>query len=159
VDIVGWLFDQVPFLAALADNPLWLGLTFIVLTATVVAAGVPGTMLPISFSSGMLLGGWLGMAVVVVGALLGSHAFFIATRRWFATHVRQRWGERLKRFDNKLERHGFFYVLGLRLVGAPHFLVNAASALSPIRARSFALATAIGFTPAVALAATAGSAL
>ena len=32
-----------------------------------VLSGVPGVLLPLSFSSGVLLGGWLGMLVVVAG--------------------------------------------------------------------------------------------
>jgi uncharacterized membrane protein YdjX (TVP38/TMEM64 family) len=73
--------------------------------------------------------------------------------------VRARWGDRLRRFDGELHRRGFFYVAGLRVVGVPHILVTAASALSPMRSRSFALATLLGFLPAVALASMAGSAV
>jgi uncharacterized membrane protein YdjX (TVP38/TMEM64 family) len=157
VDIVGWIFEQVPFLASLGDSEWLLGLAFLALTATLIALGVPGVLVPLAFSSGALLGGWLGMAVVVAGALIGSHAFFVATRKWLAARVRTRWGERLHRFDREIGRRGFFYVAGLRVAGVPHFLVTAASALSPIRARSFALATLLGFLPAIALAAMAGS--
>ena len=157
MDIVGWIFEQGPFLASLLESEWMLGLAFVAVTATLIACGVPGVLVPLSFSSGALLGGWLGMAVVVAGALLGSHAFFMATRRWLASHVRTRWGERLHRFDGEIRRRGFLYVTGLRLAGVPHFLVTAASALSPIRPRSFALATLLGFLPAIALSAMAGS--
>jgi len=159
VDVVGWLFEQVPFLAALAGSEVLLGLLFLALTATLVAMGVPGVLVPISFSSGALLGGWTGSAVVIAGAVIGSHALFVATRRWLAARVRRRWGPRLARFDGEMAGRGFFYLLGLRLVGAPHMLVTASSALSAIRQRHFALATTLGFLPAIALAAMAGSAI
>lgn len=157
MDIVGWLFEQVPFLASLLANELWLGLALVALTATLIASGVPGVLVPLSFSSGALLGGWIGMAVVVAGAVLGSQAFFLVTRRWLAARVRRRWGDRLEPFDRAIARRGFYYLLGLRLAGAPHMLVTASSALSAIRPRSFALATLLGFLPAIALAAMAGS--
>ena len=140
MDIIGWLFDQAPFLAPLMDSELLLGLTFVALTAA-------------------LLGGWLGMAVVVAGAVLGSQAFFVLTRRWLAARVRAKLGDRLHKFDRELGRRGIFYVIGLRLMGAPHFLVTAGSALSPLPARSFAFATLVGILPAIALASAAGSAL
>lgn len=159
VDILGWLFEQVPFLAALLASEWLLGLALLVLTATLVAFGVPGVLVPISFSSGALLGGWLGMLVVVAGAVLGSHAFFVATRRWLAARVRRRWGARIEQYDQHVSKRGFVYLLGLRLAGVPHVLVTAASALSAIRAPSFALATLLGFLPAIALAAMAGSAV
>jgi uncharacterized membrane protein YdjX (TVP38/TMEM64 family) len=159
VETTGWLFDALPFLASLAGSELWLGLAFLAVTATLVASGVPGVLVPLSFSSGALLGGWLGMLVVIAGAVLGSHIFFVATRRWFAARVRRRWGARIERFDQHVSRRGFFYLLGLRLTGVPHVLVTAASALSVIRACSFALATLLGFLPAITLAAMAGSAV
>ena len=154
-----WIFEQLPFLAALAGNELWLGLAFVTLTAALVGSGVPGVIVPLSFSSGALLGGWIGMLVVVAGAVLGSHALFVVTRRWLGARMRKRWGERLERFDRAISRRGFVYLLGLRLTGVPHLLVTGASALSAIRPRSFALATLLGFLPAIALAAIAGSAV
>lgn len=159
MDTLNWLFEQLPFLASLIGNELLLGLAFLTLTAAVMGFGVPGALIPLSFSSGALLGGWLGMAVVVVGALLGSQAFFVVTRRWLSVRIRKRWGGKLERFDRDLGRRGFVYLLGLRLLGVPHLLVTAASALSPIRARSFALATMLGLLPAITLAAMAGSAV
>lgn len=159
MDIVGWLFEQVPFLASLMGSEVLLGLLFLALTATLVAFGVPGVILPISFSSGAMLGGWLGMLVVVLGAVAGSHAFFLAARHWLAERVRKRWGSRIARFDGEISRRGFYYLLGLRLVGVPHLPVTAASALSSIRSRSFALATTLGFLPAITIAAMAGSAV
>ena len=159
MDIVGWLFEQVPFLAPLLASEWLLGLALLMLTATLIAFGVPGVLVPISFSSGALLGGWIGMLCVIAGAVIGTQVFFVATRRWFAARVRRRWGERLAKFDRSISKRGFFYLVGLRLAGVPHLLVSGASALSAIRARSFALATLLGFLPAIGLAAMAGSAI
>lgn len=159
VDILGWLLDLFPFAGSLLDSEWLLGLLLFALTVTVMGFGVPGVLLPISFSSGALLGEWEGMTVVGVGALLGSQAFFVVARRWLGGRIRRRWAERLRRFDHEIARRGFFYLLGLRLVGVPHLALTAASALSPIRAHSFALATLIGFLPAIGLAAMAGAAV
>lgn len=159
MDSASWLFDSVPFLASLVGSDVLLGLALLTLTAALIGSGVPGVLLPLSFSSGALLGGWLGMLVVIAGAVIGSHALFLATRRWLGARVRRRWGAKLERFDHAVGSRGFFYLLGLRLAGVPHVLVTASSALSAIRARSFALATLLGFLPAIALAAMAGSAV
>jgi uncharacterized membrane protein YdjX (TVP38/TMEM64 family) len=159
VDTTSWLFDSVPFLASLVGSDVLLGLALLTLTAALIGSGVPGVLLPLSFSSGALLGGWLGMLVVIAGAVIGSHALFLATRRWLGARVRRRWGAKLERFDHAVGKRGFFYLLGLRLIGVPHVLVTASSALSAIRARSFALATLLGFLPAIALSAMAGSAI
>ena len=159
MDIVGGFIEQVPLVAAIVGNEPLLALTLLTMTATLVALGVPGVLMPISFSSGALLGGWFGMLVVIAGAVLGSQALFVVTRRWLAARVRRRWGERIARFDRKMEQRGFYYLLGLRLVGAPHLLLTTSSALSAVPARSFLLATLFGLLPAITLAAMAGSAV
>ena len=159
MDIFGWVLEQVPWIASLAGSELLMALALLTLTATLVAFGVPGGLVPISFSSGALLGGWFGMLVVIAGAVLGSQVLFVATRRWLSDRFRRRWDARLARFDRNIEQRGFYYLLGLRLAGAPHVLVTASSALSAMRARSFVLATLLGFLPAIALAAMAGSAV
>jgi|SRR5690554_4628882 len=155
----GWIFDHLPFLATLLASELLLGAAFLALTASLIAFGVPGVLLPISFTSGALLGSWAGMAVVVTGAMLGSHALFLSTRIWLGAWMRKRGSHRLERLDQAIAKRGFVYLLGLRLVGAPHLLVTVSSALSAMRTRSFALATLLGFLPAVALAANAGAAI
>jgi len=159
VDLINSLTEQLPVVAALLGSDVLIGLAFLMLTAAVMASGTPGALLPISFSSGALLGGWLGMAVVIVGAMLGSQALFVVMRRWLAERLRRRWGERLAKFDGNIEKRGFYYLLGLRLVGAPHLLVTASCAVSAIRARSFVAATLLGLLPAITLAAMAGSAV
>ena len=155
----GWIFDHLPFLTSLVASEVLLGAVFLALTAGLIAFGVPGVLVPISFTSGALLGGWTGMAVVVAGAMLGSQALFLVTRVWLGAWTRKRWGHRLQRFDEAIAKRGFVYLLGLRLIGAPHLLVTASSALSAIRTRSFAFATLLGFLPAVALAASARAAI
>jgi uncharacterized membrane protein YdjX (TVP38/TMEM64 family) len=151
--------EDLSFLMSLAGNELILGLVFLAMTTTLIALSVPGVILPLSFSSGALLGGFEGAGVVIAGAVLGSQAFFFAGRRWLGPRIRAKHGPRLARFDHHLAQRGFVYLCTLRMVGVPHFLVTAAGALSPIGARTFALATGIGFAPAIALAATAGAAI
>jgi uncharacterized membrane protein YdjX (TVP38/TMEM64 family) len=141
------------------DSELALALAFLGMTAAIMALGVPYLLLPVSFSSGMLLGGRLGIAVMLLGTVLGSQALFTVARWWLAEPIRRRWGHRLQRFDGELRKRGFWYLVGLRMIGAPHLFVSTASALSPLRARQFALATLIGLTPAIALAVTAGTAV
>jgi uncharacterized membrane protein YdjX (TVP38/TMEM64 family) len=144
-------------LQALADSEVLLALLLCALTAALVACCVPGTIVPLSVSSGALLGGATGALVVTAGALLGSFALFLASRHVLRDRVKARWGPRLAKLESHLARRGFFYVVGLRLAGFPHFLVTAACALSPVRSRSFLAATALGFLPVILLTSTAGS--
>lgn len=150
--------ENLPLIAGLAGNEWLVGLVLFAVTAMLIGFSVPGVIIPLSFSSGALLGGWAGAAVVIGGAAIGSQAFFLAGRRWLGPVLRRKYGAKLVHFDHHLAQRGFVYLLGLRIAGAPHFLVTAAGALSPIGPKPFALATMLGFAPAIALAATAGAA-
>ena len=147
------------WLLLLAENELLLaGLVFAATTA-VIALWVPGLLLPIAASSGAVLDAWTATGVVSLGALAGSMVIFATTRRFAGDRVPAKIAAFLPRFEARFRSRGAWCVFGLRLVGAPHFLVSAGSALTPMPARSFALATLAGMAPAILLASLAGSAI
>lgn len=150
------LHDLVSSMAAIDGEALFAALVFVA-TAALIALCVPGILVPAAITSGAVLGPWGATAVVTLGALAGSQLFFIATRVLARDRMRARLGHRLEAFERRFAAHGALYVLGLRLIGAPHFMVTAGSALMPMRAASFAAATLLGLLPVVALAAAAGS--
>lgn len=142
---------------ALFASELLLAFVLAGLTATLVACCVPGTIVPLSVSSGALLGGWEGAGAVTLGALAGSFILFLASRHLLKDRLRARWGDKLANLERHVGKRGFLYVVGLRIVGAPHFLVTAGSALAGVRARPFMAATLLGFLPVIFLSANAGS--
>lgn len=146
-----------PLLTGLENELAVAGLFFLGTTA-LVALCVPGVLIPIAVSSGSLLG-WAALPVVALGALAGSQLLFLAVRHLLAARARARLGARLDGFERRFARYGLWYVVALRLCGAPHFAVTAASALLPLRPTAFAVATLAGFVPVIAMAAAAGSAL
>ena len=113
----------------------------------------------LAFTSSALVGPWPGVAVVGLGALAGSQILFTLVRHLFLDRVRGWLGRDIDRFEHKFASYGPWYVIGLRLVGAPHFLVTGASALMPIRPWIFAAATLLGLLPAIAIGAAAGAAM
>jgi uncharacterized membrane protein YdjX (TVP38/TMEM64 family) len=138
---------------------LLLGGLFFLATAALIALCIPGVLVPMALGSGALIGAWEASIAVALGAASGSLLFFLVARYFAAEKVRAKLGSRFEALQRKFEAHGLWYVIGLRVVGAPHFLVTAASALMPIRPSSFAAATFVGFLPAIVIAALAGSAI
>ncbi len=128
------------------------------LAASVVTFSIPGALTPTAFFSGVLLG-FGGILVVAMGAALGSHLLFLASRRWLSAIMHRRFGARLGGVRDHLERRGPIYVAGARLGGVPHLLITAGCAAAPISARNFAAASLLGMLPAITLAASAGSGL
>ena len=154
------MVDMLPdWLPMLAENRLLVAAVVFAATATVIALWVPGLLLPIAASSGALMNVWTATGVVSLGALAGSMVIFLTTRRLARDRVPARIAGFLERFEAKFRSRGAWVVFGLRLAGAPHFLVSAGSALMPMRASSFALATLAGMLPIIMMAAAAGSAI
>ena len=138
-------------LTAVLVAVLWL------VTTSLVAAGVPGVLIPATLATEALAGPVAATATVAMGAMGGSLLLFLAARRWGSPVIAPRLGTRLESFERRFAVHGMWYIVGLRLVGTPHMLVTVGSAMMPIRAPAFAAATLLGSLPAIALAAMAGS--
>ena len=154
------MLDILPdWLPMLAENQLLVAGAIFAITATVIALWVPGMLMPIAASSGALMNAWTATGVVSLGALAGSMIIFLTTRRFAQGRVPAKIAGFVEAFEARFRSRGAWLVFGLRLVGTPHFLVSAASALVPIRTSSFALATLAGLLPTVLMAALAGSAI
>jgi uncharacterized membrane protein YdjX (TVP38/TMEM64 family) len=158
LDLLWTLPDQLASLAAFLQDETSIALVLLGLTFLGVSFGVPGVILPLSLSSGALLGGTTGMLVVLAGVVLGSQALFLAARTLMRARVKARFKNKVEEFERYFSRHGVLYIVGLRLIGAPHFLVTSGCALTSVRADRFAAASLIGFLPVVAVAAAAGAA-
>ncbi len=151
--------DSLHAMLATPFGEVWVALGFFALAASVYASGVPGTLLPISFSSGALLGGALGMLAVGLGALIGSLVLYKLLERGSRGALRDKYARHLDRLDGWTARGGIFPLIALRLVGLPHLAVTAVCALASVGPRRYAIATALGVLPAIALSSIAGSAI
>ena len=129
----------------------------LLVTTSLVAAGIPGVLIPATLAAEAVAGPVAATATVSMAAMGGSLLLFMAARRWGSPVAASRLGSRLESFERRFMAHGIWYVIGLRLVGTPHMLVTVGSAMMPMRAPAFAAATLLGFLPAIALAAMAGS--
>jgi uncharacterized membrane protein YdjX (TVP38/TMEM64 family) len=123
------------------------------LVTTLTACSIPGVLLPMSLTGGLLLGPWLAVLTVATGAVTGSLFLFALTRRFGAERIRRRFGSRLAPLEARLTRFGPGAVIALRLVGAPGPLITAGAAITSMERTPFALATLAGLLPGVALAA------
>lgn len=144
-------------LAAMPEAMFLVPLALVALTAMMVGFSIPGTLPSLSFLSGMLMG-FGGIFVVALGALVGSHLLFLASRHFLRERMARRFGEQLAGVHEHLERKGPAYVACARLAGVPGLLVTSGCAAAPISARSFGTASLLGMMPAIVLAASAGSA-
>lgn len=123
-------------------------LGFVLVYGLVVAFSLPIAII-ITPLGGFLFGVWMGAALSVIGATLGSVAVFLAARSALRDLFRARAGATLARFEEGFRRDGFSYLLFLRLVPIfPFWLVNIVPALLGMRLGPYTLATLIGIIPA-----------
>ncbi len=130
VEGVGW---AAPLLFVF----VWAALTPALFSGTVLAA-----------AAGLLFGAGLGTVLGVVGATLGGLLSFWIARRCGAGAFAQVLPPRLKRIEERIAARPLRSLLLLRVMpGMPATWLNYAAGLTRIRARTFALASALGGAP------------
>jgi uncharacterized membrane protein YdjX (TVP38/TMEM64 family) len=121
---------------------VWAPIVFIFVYAIGVCLFVPGTLL--TGLGAAIFGAYWGFLYVWVGAMLGSStAFFIGRtlgRDFAATLV----GDKLKRYDDGIERNGFATVLYMRLVYFPFTPMNFGMGLTKVRFWDYFFGTGLG---------------
>jgi uncharacterized membrane protein YdjX (TVP38/TMEM64 family) len=117
-------------------------LVYMMIYAVGVCLFVPGTLL--TTLGAAIFGPYFGFLYVWLGAMIGSSlAFFIGRylgRDFAASLV----GDRLKKYDEAIERNGFATVLYLRLVYFPFTPMNFGMGLTKVRFRDYFSGTALG---------------
>ena len=120
----------------------WAPLLFMLLYAAGVCLFVPGTVL--GALGAIFFGAYWGFAYVWVGAMVGASAAFFIGRylgREFAAGLI---GDKLKKYDDAIERNGFAATLYLRLVYFPFTPMNFGMGLTKVRFRDYFFGTGLG---------------
>ncbi|MEL7318226.1 MAG: FAD-dependent oxidoreductase [Pseudomonadota bacterium] len=126
------------------ENPaLVLGGFFLIYVA-VTAASLPGAAI-MTLAAGALFGLVTGTILVSFASTLGATLAFLASRYVLRDTMESRFGDRLKRINEGLERDGAFYLFTLRMIPAvPFFVINLVFGLTRIKTWTFAWVSQIG---------------
>ncbi len=125
-------------------NPLGAALGFGALYIVATALSLPGATL-LTLFAGAIFGLWQGLLIASFASSIGATLAMLASRYVFRDSVRGRFGKRLKRIDDGIEREGGFYLFALRLVPVfPFFVINLAMGLTAIRAWTFYWVSQLG---------------
>jgi uncharacterized membrane protein YdjX (TVP38/TMEM64 family) len=121
---------------------------YVALYIAVVALSLPvGVYL--TLAGGILFGALIGGAAAVVGASVGAICIFLIARSAFGERVAERAGPLAEKLAENFRADAFSYLLFLRLVPIfPFWVVNLVAALTGMRLKTFAAATALGVVPA-----------
>ena len=131
----------------IAAHKLVAVLAYIGLYIAVAALSIPaGAWLTIT--GGFLFGTIVGALATIVGATVGATILFLIAQSAAGEYLARRAGARVAKFAAGFRADAFNYLLFLRLVPVPFWLVNLVPALLGVRLRTFVAATALGIIPA-----------
>jgi uncharacterized membrane protein YdjX (TVP38/TMEM64 family) len=130
---LGHFLDNAGFLAPLA---------FMIVYAVGVCLFLPGTLL--TALGAAIFGPYLGFVYVWFGAMMGSTFAFYIGRYLGRDFAASLIGDKLKKYDDGIERNGFATVLYLRLVYFPFTPMNFGMGLTKVRFRDYFAGTALG---------------
>ena len=120
----------------------WAPLVFMLVYTVGVCLFVPGSLL--TALGAALFGAYWGFGYVWVGAMAGAAMAFWIGRTLGRDFAASLIGERLKKYDEAIERNGFATVLYLRLVYFPFTLMNFGMGLTKVKFRDYFLGTGLG---------------
>jgi uncharacterized membrane protein YdjX (TVP38/TMEM64 family) len=121
---------------------IWGPAIFILIYAAGVCLFIPGTLL--TTLGGVIFGPYWGFVYVWVGAMAGSSAAFWIGRTLGREMAASLVGDRLKKYDEAIERNGFATVLYLRLIYFPFTPMNFGMGLTRVRFLDYVLGTGLG---------------
>jgi len=121
---------------------IWAPLIFMTIYAAGICLFVPGTLL--TALGAAIFGAYWGFLYVWIGAMIGASAAFWIGRTLGREFAASLIGDRLKKYDDAIERNGFATVLYLRLVYFPFTLMNFGMGLTKVRFWDYFLGTGLG---------------
>jgi len=120
----------------------WAPAIFILIYAAGVCLFVPGTIL--TGLGAAIFGPYWGFLWVWIGAMIGAAAAFFIGRTLGREFAASLIGNKLKKYDDGIERNGFATVLYLRLVYFPFTPMNFGMGLTKVRFWDYIAGTGLG---------------
>lgn len=120
----------------------WAPLVYVLVYAVGICLFIPGTLL--TGLGAAIFGPYRGFLWAWIGAMIGSAGAFVIGRTLGREFAASLIGDRLKKYDEAIERNGFATVLYLRLVYFPFTPMNFGMGLTRIRFRDYLAGTGLG---------------
>jgi len=142
-----------------AENPLAMLGGFFAVYVGVAALSLPGAAI-LTLAAGALFGLFTGLLLVSFASSIGATLAFLVSRYLLRDTVQSRFGDKLKTFDDNIERDGAFYLFTVRLVPVfPFFLVNLLMGLTRLKTVTFYWVSQLGMLLGTAVFVNAGTQL
>ena len=121
---------------------VWAPIIYIVFYAVGVCLFIPGSLL--TGLGAAIFGAYWGFVYVWIGAMFGASAAFYIGRTLGRDFAESLIGDKLRKYDDAIERNGFATVLYLRLVYFPFTPMNFGMGLTKVRFWDYFTGTGLG---------------
>jgi uncharacterized membrane protein YdjX (TVP38/TMEM64 family) len=128
--------------AFLENAGIWAPVVYIITYAVGVCLFLPGTLL--TGLGAAIFGAYWGFLYVWIGAMLGASGAFLIGRTLAREFASSLIGDKLKKYDDAIERNGFATVLYLRLVYFPFTPMNFGMGITKVRFKDYIFGTGLG---------------
>jgi uncharacterized membrane protein YdjX (TVP38/TMEM64 family) len=120
------------------------------------ALSMPGAAI-LTLAGGALFGQVTGTIVVSFASTIGATLACLVSRYLLRDWVQARFGDKLQRINEGMEREGGWYLFTLRLIPVfPFFVINLLMGLTPIRLFTYYWVSQLGMLPATIVYVNAG---
>lgn len=151
--------QQAHFVDLYAENRLGVIAAYMLIYIIVAALSLPGAAV-MSLAGGGMFGLLIGTIVVSFASTIGATLACTVARYLLRDWVQNKFGDKLKNFNEGMAREGGFYLFSLRLVPVfPFFIINLVMGLTSIRIITFYWVSQIGMLPATIVYVNAGKQL
>jgi pyruvate/2-oxoglutarate dehydrogenase complex dihydrolipoamide dehydrogenase (E3) component/uncharacterized membrane protein YdjX (TVP38/TMEM64 family) len=136
--------EQVALNNLYVAKPLMVIASFFLIYIIVTALSLPGAVI-LTLAGGAQFGLLLGLVIVSFASTIGATLAFLVSRYLLRDTIESRFGDKLKTFNNNIEKDGAFYLFTVRLVPIfPFFLVNLVMGLTRLKTGVFYIVSQIG---------------
>ncbi len=136
--------QQAVIAAQYEANPLATAGIFFAVYVAVTALSLPGATI-MTLVAGAIFGLGVGLVLVSFASTIGATLAFLVARFLLRDSIQAKFGDKLKAFNDGVNKDGGFYLFTLRLVPAfPFFMINVVMGLTTMRAWTFFWVSQVG---------------
>ena len=141
------------------ENPWTVMVAYFSLYVVVAGLSLPGAVI-FTIAGGAIFGLAKGLLLVSFASSIGATFAFLAARYLFRDAIQNKFGDKLTRINNNIEKDGAFYLFTIRLVPVfPFFLVNLVMGLTKLKTGVFYIVSQLGMLAGTAVFVNAGTQL
>ena len=151
--------QQENFSALYLARPVSVIAAYMLIYIVVTALSLPGAAV-MTLAGGALFGLVTGTVAVSFASTIGATLACIVSRYLLRDWVQKKFGDKLAKINQGMEKEGGVYLFSLRLVPVfPFFIINLAMGLTPIKIPTYYWVSQLGMLPATIVFVNAGTQL